>query len=312
MIGAFAGTLVKLAPVLLVFGAGSVFGARKLLGADAGKAFSDFAFLFAIPAYLFPQLYRADLGALFAPAAVGGYAVTTLAIFGLIALGARWAGMPASGIALRCMCAVHTNAAYFALPVLDFLFGDASAIFPVVLFQVCVLTVLVLAVLEHGRAGTAEGRGVLRAVGSALATPVVVACTVGVLANLGGLTVPAPVLEALEFAGAAASPVALFALGLHVGTHGMRWRPAARDEYFLIAMKCVGFPLLMWASLHYIFGLTGNTLAMFVVIAAMPAAQNAFIYAQRYDGDVDLVAAAVVKSTVLTAALLPVWMLILT
>ncbi|MFC9898083.1 AEC family transporter [Nocardia sp. NPDC127579] len=248
---------------------------------------------------------------MFAPAAIGGYVATTLAVFAVLALGARWAGVPAPGIALRCMCSVHVNAAYFALPVLDFLFGDASAIFPVVLFQVCGLTVIVLAVLEHGSAGAGERRGVPRAVGSALATPVVVACTAGVLANLAGVRVPAPVLEGLEFAGAAASPVALFALGLHVGTHGMRWRPVARVEYFLIAMKCVGFPLLMWAALRYVFGLSGPTLAMFVVIAAMPAAQNAFIYAQRYDGEIDLVAAAVVKSTVLTAALLPVWMLVL-
>ncbi|MEU8897357.1 AEC family transporter [Nocardia sp. NPDC048505] len=311
MIGAVAGTLAKLAPVLLVFGGGAVFGARKLLAGEAAKTFSDFAFLFAIPAYLFPQLYRADLAALFAPAAIGGYAATTLTAFALIALAARWAGLAASDTALRCMCAVHVNAAYFALPVLDFLFGDASAIFPVVLFQVCVLTVLVLAVLEHGGSERGEGRGVARAVGSALATPVVVACTAGVLANLAGLGVPAPLLAAMEFAGAAASPVALFALGLHVGIHGMRWRPAARDEYLLIAVKCLGFPLLMWASLHYLFGLDGPALAMFVVIAAMPAAQNAFIYAQRYGGDIDLVAAAVVKSTVLTAALLPFWMLIL-
>ncbi|MGW0252205.1 AEC family transporter [Nocardia goodfellowii] len=314
MIGAVAATLAKLAPVLIVFSAGAVFGARKVLAGEAAKAFSDFAFLFAIPAYLFPKLYHANLGVLFAPAAVGGYAATAILTLVLVAIFGKWVvGANASGVALRCMCAVQVNAAYFALPVLDFLFGDASAIFPIVLFQVCVLTVIVLTVLEHGRSDEAagEGRGVWRAVGSALSTPVVVACTAGVLANLVNLRVPEPVLEGLEFAGAAASPVALFALGLHVGTYGMRWRPVARDEYLLIAVKCLAFPLLMWASLHYVFGLEGSTLAMFVVIAAMPAPQNAFIYAQRYDGEIDLVAAAVVKSTVVTAALLPIWMLAL-
>ncbi|MEV6280725.1 AEC family transporter [Nocardia sp. NPDC051832] len=311
MIGAVAATLAKLAPVLIVFGVGALFGARKVLAGEAAKAFSDFAFLFAIPAYLFPKLYHANLGALFAPAAVGGYAATAIGTLVLMAAFGKWVvRADASGIALRCMCAVQVNAAYFALPVLDFLFGDASAIFPIVLFQVCVLTVIVLTVLEHGRTDRQAG-GVLRAVGSALSTPVVLACAAGVLANLVNFRVPDPLLEGLEFAGAAASPVALFALGLHVGAYGMRWRPVTRDEYLLIAVKCLAFPLLMWASLHYVFGLTGTTLAMFVVIAAMPAPQNAFIYAQRYDGEIDLVAAAVVKSTVLTAALLPLWMLVL-
>lgn len=318
MIGGVAATLAKLAPVLMVFGVGAVSGARKILPSEASRAFSDFAFLFAIPAYLFPKLYTADLAALFAPAAIGGYTATALVTMTAVAFGARaLIGADPQGIALRCMCAVHVNTAYFALPVLDFVFGDASAIFPVLLLQVCVLTVIVLTIMEHGRRADRDPQstrrgGVARAVTAALTTPVVVACFAGILANLTHLPVPAPLLQGLDFAGAAASPVALFALGLHVGTRGVRWRATTADEYLIIAVKCLALPLLMWGAGRYIFGLHGTDLAVLVVIAAMPAPQNAFIYAQRYDADIDLVAAVVVKTTVVAVALLPAWIVLLT
>ena len=47
-----------------------------------------------------------------------------------------------------------------------------------------------------------------------------------------------------------------------------------------------------------------------MLIAAMPAPQNLFTFAQAYDTDVDLAAAVVVKSTVLALGLLPLWRLL--
>jgi len=56
-----APTAAKLAPVVLVFGAGVVFARRKIIGAETAKVFSDFAFRFAIPCCLFGSLSVRDL-----------------------------------------------------------------------------------------------------------------------------------------------------------------------------------------------------------------------------------------------------------
>lgn len=308
-------TAGKLAPVALVFGAGVVFARRKIIGAEVSKAFSEFAFLFAIPCYLVGSLYSSDLGKLFDPRAIAAYLVT--ALLGMVTVGCwsrRVIGAGARGVALRIMAGVQVNTTYFAIPVFVLLFGDAAPIFPIILLQVCVLTVVVIAVMELG-AGQGDSDkpasgAVLRGVLAALATPIVVACYLGIGANVARVPVPRWLLDALSFAGNAAAPVALFALGLHLGGTGLRLRGTLRDEYALIAFKCLAFPLLAFLLCKYLFGVHGTLLTYLVLIAAMPAPQNLFIFAQRYDTDVDLAASVVAKTSLLALLLLPAWLLV--
>ncbi|MET9700248.1 AEC family transporter [Streptomyces sp. NPDC006529] len=334
-------TLEKLLPVLLAFGCGAVLARRKVVPAEASKAFADYAFLFAVPCYLFGSIYASDLGALFDWRALSGYAATAALAALAVALAARASGIrEPRGVALRVMAGVQVNTAYFAVPVFITVFGDAAPIFPVLLFQVCVLSLVVISVMELGRsgdragdpaggggavgaedgagavAGTA-GRGapgrdsrparLARAVGTSLTTPLVLACNAAILLNLVSLPVPKLLLDGFAFVGDSASPVALFALGLHLGGVGLGLRGTTREEIALIAFKCLGFPLLAWAVCGGLFGVRGDWLRYLVLIAAMPTPQNLFVFAQRYDVGVDLSAALVIKCSVGALLLLPLW-----
>ena len=308
-------TAAKLAPVALVFGGGAVFARRKIIGAESSKAFSDFAFLFAIPCYLFGSLYASDLRQVFDPAAIAAYLVTALVGMVLVGIGARrLIGADVPGTALRSMAGVQVNTTYFAIPVFVLLFGDAAPIFPTILLQVCVLTVIIIAIMEYGAAQAVPDRptraAVTRGVLAALGTPIVIACYLGVAANVANVPVPGWIRDALAFSGNAAAPVALFALGLHLGANGIYLRGTTRDEYALIGFKCVALPLLALAISKYLFGIHGPWLTYLVLIAAMPAPQNLFIFAQRYDTDVDLAAAVVAKTSLIALVLLPAWLLI--
>ncbi|WP_330334007.1 AEC family transporter [Streptomyces sp. NBC_00536] len=312
-------TLEKLLPVLLAFGCGAVLAKRKVVPAEASKAFADYAFLFAVPCYLFGNIYASDLGALFNWRALSGYAATAALAVLAVGLAARARGVrEPRGVALRIMAGVQVNTAYFAVPVFITVFGTAAPIFPVLLFQVCVLSLVVIAIMELGRAddladdladGAAHGTGarLVRAVGASLTTPLVLACNAGILLNLLSLHVPKVVLDGFSFVGDSASPVALFALGLHLGGLGLDIRGTTREEIALIAFKCLAFPLLAWAVCGGLFGVHGDWLKYLVLIAAMPTPQNLFIFAQRYDIGVDLSAALVIKSSVAALLLLPLW-----
>ncbi|KJY44288.1 AEC family transporter [Streptomyces sp. A1547] len=307
-----AAALEKLVPVLLAFGGGVVLARRKIVPAEASKAFADYAFLFAVPCYLFGNIYASDLGTLFNWRAIGAYAaaagVAVLAI--VFASGAHGVREPRD-VALRVMAGVQVNTAYFAVPVFITLFGTAAPIFPVLLFQVCVLSLVVISIMELGRAGPAAGgpgQRLLRAVGASLSTPLVLACNAGILLNLLSVHVPKVVLDGAGFVGDSASPIALFALGLHLGGLGLDIRGTGREELALIAFKCLGFPLLAWAVCGLLFGVRGEWLTYLVLIAAMPTPQNLFVFAQRYDVGVDLSASLVIKSSVVSLLLLPVWL----
>ncbi|MGW5344329.1 AEC family transporter [Streptomyces sp. HUAS TT3] len=305
------GALEKLAPVVLAFGCGAVLARRKVIPAESSKVFADYAFLFAVPCFLFGNIYRSDLAALFHWRAVTAYAAAaaTAAVLTGVLAGTLGGVRDPRGVALRIMAAVQVNTAYFAVPVFIMLFGDAAPIFPVLLFQVCVLSLVVIAVMELGRPDR-TGSPVRRlgsAVGASLLTPVVVACNAGVALNLLSVPVPGVVLDGFAFVGDSASPVALFALGLHLGGSGLEVRGTTLEEVWLIAVKCVALPLITFAVCRYGFGLEGERLSQLVLIAAMPAPQNLFVFAQRYDVGVDVAAALVVKSSVVALLLLPLW-----
>ncbi|MGW6685229.1 AEC family transporter [Streptomyces sp. NPDC054961] len=304
--------LEKLMPVVLAFGAGVLLARRKVVPAEASKAFADYAFLFAVPCYLFGNIYAADLSALFDWRAIGGYAAAAALAGCALALASGLAGLrDPRDVALRVMAGVQVNTAYFAVPVFITFFGTAAPIFPVLLFQVCVLSLVVISVMELGRTGPGAGgpaRRLARAVGSSLATPLVLACNAGILLNLLSVHVPKVVLDGAAFVGDSASPVALFALGLHLGGIGLDVRGTTREEMALIGFKCLVFPLLAWAVCGALFGVRGEWLTYLVLIAAMPTPQNLFIFAQRYDVGVDLSASVVIKSSVVSLLLLPLWL----
>ncbi len=302
--------LEKLIPVVLAFGCGVVLARRKVVPAESSKAFADYAFLFAVPCYLFGNIYKSDLAALFNWRAIGGYAATAGCAAAVIGLVARATGTrEPRGIALRVMAAVQVNTAYFAVPVFIMLFGNAAPIFPVLLFQVCVLSLVIISIMELGRPEHTGGpaQRLTRAVGASLVTPVVLSCNAGILLNLLSVHVPRTFLDSFAFVGDSASPVALFALGLHLGGTGLAMRGTTLQEVWLVAFKCVVFPLMAWAVCHYVFGVSGDWLTYLVLIAAMPAPQNLFIFAQRYDVGVDMSAALVVKSSLAALLLLPLW-----
>lgn len=326
-----------------------LFARRSVVSAASSKAFADFAFLFAVPCYLFANIYHSDLGALFAWPALAGYAGTagiTMAVVGVLA-GLTTTREPRQ-LALRIMAAIQVNTAYFAVPVFIMLFGDAAPVFPVLLLQVCVLTLVVLAIMELSgapvqavpagqavppRLGPVGGRrsrpadcdrrrpaGHRRRLnfgadadewagrcGGALNTPVVLACNAGLLCNLLAVRIPEPLLGGFDFVGAAAAPIALFALGLHLGGSGVSFRHTTGEEIWLIAVKCLLFPFAVWLAVAHVLDIDGPWLTYLVLIAAMPAPQNLFIVAQRYGVDVELSAALVVKSSVAALLLLPLW-----
>ncbi|MFF3765319.1 AEC family transporter [Streptomyces sp. NPDC001922] len=303
--------LEKLVPVLLAFGGGIVLARRKVVPAESSKVFADYAFLFAVPCYLFGNISTSDLSRLFDWRALTGYAAAAALAVVLIGVFARMLGVRGPReVALRIMAAVQVNTAIFAVPVFIMLFGNAAPVFPVLLFQVCVLSLVIVSIMELGRPGSSgsPARKLRTALVASLLTPVVVACNAGIVVNLLSLHLPRTVLDSFAFVGDSASPVALFALGLHLGGAGLTLRGTTREEMWLISFKCVAFPLLTYAVCRFGFGVGGDWLHHLVVIAAMPAPQNLFVFAQRYKVSVDLSAALVVKSSAVALALLPLWM----
>ncbi|MCY0940999.1 AEC family transporter [Streptomyces antarcticus] len=106
--------------------------------------------------------------------------------------------------------------------------------------------------------------------------------------------------------------MALFALGPHLGGLGLGLRGTTREEPALIGFTCLAFPLLAWAVCGPLLGIGGPWLAYLVLIAAMPTPQNLFVFAQCFDVGVDLSASLVIKTSLASLPLLPLWLHVVT
>jgi predicted permease len=73
-----------------------------------------------------------------------------------------------------------------------------------------------------------------------------------------------------------------------------------------VALKSVGQPAAAWALAAGVFGLHGSQLLDVVVTSALPAAQNLFTYASRYEVGERLARDSILVSTVLSVPVLVV------
>ncbi|MFE1212813.1 AEC family transporter [Streptomyces albidoflavus] len=291
------GVLEGFAVIGALIAAGYLAGRARVLGEQGGPVLTRLAFHVASPALLFTTLADADLGALASPGLLVTAASTLLVAGVYIAVGAlrHWGTGPTT---IGALCAGYVNAGNLGIPIAVYVLGDATLIAPVLLFQLLIVSPLALTVIDLSRPGARTSP--LAVVTAPLRNPVVLGSLAGVAVAAAGVRVPAPLLDPVELLGAMAVPAVLLAFGISLRGATLPARGPERGQVLLaVGLKTGGQPVAAWAVGAGVFGLTGPALLTVVVTSALPAAQNLFTYASRYDTGVRLAREAVLLSTVL-------------
>jgi malonate transporter and related proteins len=188
------------------------------------------------------------------------------------------------------------------IPVAVYVLGDASYVVPVLLLQLAVLTPAALAVLDTASRGA---RPVRQRVLAPVSNPITIACLVGLAVGLADVPVPETVLRPVQLVGGAAVPVALVTFGLSLHRAPV---PGGGDTFravwLAVALKTVVQPAVAFAFASFALGMRGAPLLGATVTAALPTAQNVFVYATRYGRGVALARDAVLLTTFLSLPVL--------
>jgi predicted permease len=254
-------------------------------GASVEKGLAHFAFSVAIPAVVFTTLVKLPLHKLpLVPLAAYALSAVVIGLAGYsIIRRAKFTERVIAG-----MASGYVNSGNLGIPIGLYVLGDASLVVAIVAFQTVVVTPMIVGLLDT------SGR---RLWTLPLRVPVVLASAAGVLCTVAGVHLPSIALRPLELLGAAAVPVALFALGMSLNApFGSLARPALLIATFL---KIVAHPLAAWAIAHFVFGITGTALLAVVLFAGLPTAQNTYIYATQYNVPNELSRDAVLVTSVL-------------
>lgn len=298
------GVVGSFAALGAVIAVGWVVGRLGVLGQNAGAVLSRLAFHVATPALLCTTLEQAHLRQVVSVSLVST-AGSTVVVAVVYAVLARALWRPAAPeIAAGALASSYVNAGNLGVPVAAYVLGDASYVAPVLLFQVLVMAPVGLALLRAGRAAV-PGRSRWRAVTAPVRTPVVVGCALGLLLSASGQQLPGPVARPVALLAATAVPVALLAYGMSL--HGAA-RPGsgegAGQVWLAVGLKNLGQPAVGYALGRYGAGLHGAGLLGVTVTAALPTAQNVFVYTSAYNRGTALARDAVLLTTVLSVPVL--------
>lgn len=299
------GVLIGFAVIGAIIATGYIVGRTGVVGEHAPSVLSRLAFFVFSPCLLFTVLGDADVNVLFSSVLV----VSALSAFSAFALYVVLAGLiwrrPVAELTIGALGSGYVNANNIGIPVAAYVIGDAAFSAPVILLQLLVVAPIALTVLDVQERGRASiGRILLTPV----TNPLIIGSVLGVLVAVTGIELPAPILEPFRIVGAAAVPAMLLAFGISL--HGQRPLQAGSQRGPVLvasAIKLAIMPVIAWLLGRFVIGLDDHLLFGVVTLAALPAAQNVFTYAQRYDRGVILARDVVLITTL---ACIPVLLLI--
>ena len=293
----------------VVIAVGWLLVRTRAVPADADGVLTRVCFFAATPALLVTTLSRADLTAVVSRTTAVAVAAELVAIVSAWCLHRLVLRRSTAEATIGALASGYVNAANLGIPVAVLVLGDAATIAPILLLQLLVLTPVTFTVLD---AVTRRGNpSRLATLTVPLCNPLLWGVVAGTAANLSGLDLTAwcggyPA-QGLEMLGRVAVPLMMLALGMSLAGAPRPLRSPEPDASVRGAGRrsglwlAVGWKLAVMPGLAVVVGLatglSGAQLLTPVVTAALPTAQNVFMYASRYGVGKDLARDAVLLTT---------------
>ncbi len=300
-------------PIFGVILAGLLAGRWRILGGEATAALNAFVSYFALPVLFFGTLARTPVRAVLDPKLMLGFGLVVLATFALGMLSTRLAVKGSlARMSLQGIAASWGNVGYMGVPLCLAAFGEAGlppAMLAVIVTSIIAMVFGVMLIELEVAAGHGPVVTFLNAAWNVARNPLPLSIGAGIVWSGLALPLPTPVEKWLDLLGAAASPCALFAIGLFLSDKSVRHGLAEAGLATLI--KLLVQPLLAAVVLPYFIDLKSVAGQAALVMASLPTAANAFVLAKQFDIQVEQNTASVLLSTgfsVLTVSALLVWL----
>ena len=187
--------------------------------------------------------------------------------------------------------------------------GPEAAVPVALIFCFDALLIFALTPLLMAFSGTSKtgfGRALWDVVRSIVFNPLLISAAAGVLAAAYHIEPPVAVERLLAFLYTSAAPCALFALGVTVALRPMQRLPW--EVPLLSAVKLVVHPLLVLVLLPLFGSFSETWVGTAVLMAALPPALTAFVFARQYDTWVEQASSAVLFGTLVSVVTLTVVM----
>jgi len=282
-------------PVFAIMAFGYGMGRAGKTSFEDARLINKFAMSVLLPILLFDLVANAPIHS-FDPGSVAIYTAAEIVVFTASFLLARrvFKRDPSESV-LLAFCAIFSNNAFYVLPISIRLYGETNVlpITSIITLDSTLSFAGVFIFLQLIRLGRANPQTVFV---SLIKVPALAAIVLGLAFSLMRLPIPTSFQTFLDFNGAAAAPVALFALGVVLAKTPMKLDVTIASYS---AIKMLVFPAVVWFALLALTPLN-PTNSLFLFGAAGPAGAMGFSLALLYNVRTDAIAQIMLTTSVLT------------
>ena len=290
-------------PLMFVACVGFVCARSAILSHAQLAGVSRFVFYICIPAFLFQNMLGAKLTNLISIKLFAGFYIPVIAVYLTVLLLLRGALKDWAKSAVLALGASYSNTVLIGLPIAVQVLGKeiAASIFVIITFHSAILFILTYAFC--GRSHNLHWRSTVRQL---LINPVILPISLGVVANVSGLTLVDALDNGLSLLAQPAIAGALFVLGANL--HHYKLKSGLNVALLLTLVKLLILPSAVYLFSRYGLGLAQEQLLLLVLLSAAPLGVNAYLVAKELNTQNDILASTVVLSTLLSAVSYLLWL----
>jgi len=297
-------------PIFAIIAVGYLAVRLRLYPAEGVKGLVAFVNNFATPCLLFEAMLTSDFSSTFNPAVIVPFYVgslTSLLVGSIIAV--RWFRVrPGEGVASG-FSAMFTNTVLIGIPVIQRAYGSDAmpTAFSIIAFHAPMLITIGMLVMELVRRdGAPLHKALLVALVRILQNPLLWGVALGLAGNRFGLKLPEAGTAFVTTMAAAVVPAALFGLGGALNEYRVSesWLQASVMTLF----KLIIHPLIAYVLMIHVLRVPLEVARYGIVLAAMPAGINAYVFATYYERGVNVATNTVLISTVLSVLTITAWL----
>lgn len=296
---------------ILALGYGAV--RLRLFPSEGVRGLVVFVNNFATPCLLFNAMLNTDFATTFNWAVIVPFYVGAIVVFiiGIIVSGRVFRDKPGEAVASG-FSATFTNTVLIGIPVLQRAYGGEAlaTAFSIIAFHAPVLITAGMITMELLRR---DGAPLHKTLGVALmrvvANPLLWGIAAGAAANLMHVKLVEPAQAFIAMMAAAVTPAALFGLGGALNDYKLS--DSWAQSLTMSLLKLLLQPAIAWVIMVPILHIDHDLARYGVLLAAMPAGINVYVFATYYNRSVHIAANTILISTVLSVLTVSGWLYLL-
>ena len=299
------GTLLPIFAIIIL---GCLIKVLNIVSSRAWEGMENLVYWILLPSLLIVKLGNAELKEFdFLPMATALSLATIMTVIILIFLKVGFK-IKQNSYTSVLQGGVRQNS-YIGLAAAGPLYGIGGEALAAIGILAVIPLVNIISVLALMKIKNTKGLSFIVAVKQLIKNPIIIACTLGMFANVSGLGVPLFINETLELASRGALPLGLLAVGAGLSFGGL-----IRNPLLLLGsnfLKLILMPVLT-AWLCWCFDVDPVASGVAILFAALPSSASSYIMSRQFGGNHELMAAILTSQVIMAIATIPLVLLFLT